>query len=343
VMMALRSGAVRLVLDHEREATVSVNDILWQAAVRIEDGSIGVAEQNLRQAQKELADALDRNASEQDIQRKIDQLHQALSQYLAELSMRMAKRPGPVEDLSQLSADPKNVLTPGDLDRMLDQMRSLSASGSREAARAELSRLQQLLENLRTDNPQLNDAQRAALERLKSIRALAHDQQQLIDKTFQKAQAGKGESRKLAVEQNALLDRLRGLLNGMKGEDKGELPHGADAMKRAGTSLQDGMAQGAMPHQNEALKALQQAEQATLDDLRQSLFMLPQYGAGMEGNDPFGREYGGMMRDNASIKVPDQMEVRRVRQILDELQRRAGDMARPKTERDYIERLLQNF
>ena len=37
VMMALRSGAVRLVLGHDRDAALSVTDILWQAAVRIED------------------------------------------------------------------------------------------------------------------------------------------------------------------------------------------------------------------------------------------------------------------------------------------------------------------
>jgi hypothetical protein len=65
---------------------------------------------------------------------------------------------------------------------------------------------------------------------------------------------------------------------------------------------------------------------------------------GMYGqSDPFGRDYGNLFRDDGSIKVPEQMETKRVREILDELQRRAGDMSRPKTERDYIERLLQNF
>ena len=342
VMMALRSGAVRLVLDRGSGAVPSVNEILWQAAIRIEDGAIGEAEQNLRQAQKELADALDRNASELDVQQLIDRLHQALSQYISELATRMAKRPGPIEDLSQLSGTKTNSLTPKDLDRMLDQMRSLSASGSRDAARQELSRLQQLLEGLQTQVPQLNDAQKATLEHIKSLRALAHDQQQLIDKTFQKAQDGKkDESRKLATEQNALLNRLHGLMSEMKGDDAGKLGQGENAMKQAGNSLQEGSAQIAMPHENDALKALQDAAQAMTDDLRQSLFMLPQPGMGM-ANDPFGREGNGMLSDE-NVKVPDQMEVRRVREILNELQRRAGDMARPKTERDYIDRLLQNF
>jgi hypothetical protein len=60
-----------------------------------------------------------------------------------------------------------------------------------------------------------------------------------------------------------------------------------------------------------------------------------------EGQDPFGRN--GFTRDDGGVKVPQQMEMRRVREILNELQRRSGDMNRPKTERDYIDRLLQNF
>ncbi|MFA4994750.1 MAG: DUF4175 family protein [Bdellovibrionales bacterium] len=37
ILMALRGGAVRLVLGHDHDASLSVSDILWQAAARIED------------------------------------------------------------------------------------------------------------------------------------------------------------------------------------------------------------------------------------------------------------------------------------------------------------------
>ncbi len=39
VLLALRGGAVRLILQHSREAAISVNDLLWHAATRIEDGA----------------------------------------------------------------------------------------------------------------------------------------------------------------------------------------------------------------------------------------------------------------------------------------------------------------
>ena len=84
--------------------------------------------------------------------------------------------------------------------------------------------------------------------------------------------------------------------------------------------------------------------QSMARDLKASMVMLP--GAGTESfgqnQDPLGRGQG-FSQDQAGVKVPDHMETHRVREILDELQRRSGDMSRPKVERDYIERLLQNF
>jgi len=116
-------------------------------------------------------------------------------------------------------------------------------------------------------------------------------------------------------------------------------------MKSAKGKLSNGASDAAVPYQNEALKALQQAEQSIADNLRSSLMMLPMPGMGEEtgGRDPLGRDFAGPPRDDDSVRLPEQMKTRRVREILDELQRRAGDMGRPKPEREYIERLLQNF
>jgi len=55
VLMALRSGAVRLVLEHDRESAISVNDILWNAAARIEDGNPAPLRHSLRDTSQDLA------------------------------------------------------------------------------------------------------------------------------------------------------------------------------------------------------------------------------------------------------------------------------------------------
>ncbi len=342
VLMALRVGAVRLVIDHADDATASVADILWQTAVRIEEGNASTAEANLRQAQKDLADALDNNASEKDIQRIIDRLHQALAQYLAELATHSASRPGPTEDLSQALGMQTNMLSPDDLQRMLDNMLHLSATGARDAARDELSRMQHLLENLRTGPVQMNASQRAELQDLKSLQTLIHDQQGLIDETFRSAaKEHKNGSHDLAAEQDHLLKRLQDIV-AKANDQSGKLEHGSDAMQRAEQLLRQGAMRFATEPQNEALKAMQDAMQSMQEDLRQGMFLLPSNAMGTTGSDPFGREGNGFLRDDG-IKLPDQMEVRRVRQILDELQRRSGDMTRPKIERDYLDRLLRNF
>jgi hypothetical protein len=43
------------------------------------------------------------------------------------------------------------------------------------------------------------------------------------------------------------------------------------------------------------------------------------------------------------VQIPDEMELRRAREILNELRRRRGQRSRPPLELDYIDRLLQQF
>jgi uncharacterized protein (TIGR02302 family) len=61
--------------------------------------------------------------------------------------------------------------------------------------------------------------------------------------------------------------------------------------------------------------------------------------------DPFGRHVdgNGTAADDSDLNVPDKMEEGRSRAIQDELRRRGADRGRPKSELDYIERLLKPF
>ncbi len=72
----------------------------------------------------------------------------------------------------------------------------------------------------------------------------------------------------------------------------------------------------------------------------------PGGGLGMFGRerDPLGRGYLGRgYADDGRTKVPDEADLQRSRDILDELRRRASEFARPPIERDYIRRLLRRF
>src|SRR5277367_3533637 len=104
------------------------------------------------------------------------------------------------DELEQALGEKTNMLTPQDLDRMLEQMRDLSASGERDAARQELAKLQQTLENLHTEHPQLTAAQKNTLKRIAELRDVSRKQRQLLDETFHQAQDGQGDNHQLAMQ-----------------------------------------------------------------------------------------------------------------------------------------------
>ena len=60
--------------------------------------------------------------------------------------------------------------------------------------------------------------------------------------------------------------------------------------------------------------------------------------------DPLGRPMRhNEFTDDYSVKIPGEIDVQRVRRILEELRRRLGDTSRPQIELDYIERLLKDY
>ena len=65
---------------------------------------------------------------------------------------------------------------------------------------------------------------------------------------------------------------------------------------------------------------------------------------GQERTDPLGRplDQAGSMA-GGTVKLPDQSDLARAREILDELRKRAGEASRAQEELDYIERLLKQF
>ena len=145
--------------------------------------------------------------------KRIDRLHEALAQYLAQLSAQSANQPMN-SDLEQVLGAKMNALSPQDLERMLDQMRDMSAAGARDAARNELAQLQQMLENLRTDRPQLSAEQQQALKKITALRDLTRKQHELLDKTFTQAQDGKADNNsQLSMQQEDIRQGVHSLLD----------------------------------------------------------------------------------------------------------------------------------
>lgn len=138
-----------------------------------------------------------------------------------------------------------------------------------------------------------------------------------------------------------------------QGDDDGGLDAADGAMGDAGSKLGDGNADGAVDAQGKALDAMRKGAQQMAEAMQQGdgdgQGDGPGNRAGRQqsgGNqtDPLGRPlHGREFGDDYTVKIPGEIDVQRVRRILEELRRRLGDPSRPQIELDYIERLLKDF
>ena len=137
------------------------------------------------------------------------------------------------------------------------------------------------------------------------------------------------------------------------GDDGDNLGTADNAMGDAGGKLGEGNADGAVDAQGKALDALRKGAQNLADAMQQQDGDGQGNGPGnrvgrQQGNgqqsDPLGRPmHGKDYGDDLTVKIPGEIDVQRVRRILEELRRRAADPNRPQTELDYIDRLLKDY
>jgi len=373
VFLGLRVAEQRLRLNEDKPSITDVEQLLWDTALRIEDGRMSLAERELRRLQQQLQDALAKNAPDEEIDRLMQELQQALDRYLQALAENLARNP----DQAEQPIDPSRVITGHDLQRMLDRARELSRDGARDKARELLSQLQNMLENLRMAKPG-QMPQRGSSEAQQMMRGM-HDlmqrQQQLLDRSFraqQQAQQGRtgqrgqqgGEAQDGSPEmgdaagQQEGLRRMLGDMMRRLGDGFGEVP---DPLGRAERAMRDAAEALQRRHPGEAIgpqtEALDQLQQAAREFGRQ---MQPRLGRGNPEDDdvgatdreprdrterdPLGRPVSNNgTYDQGDVKIPDQNALQKSREILDELRRRAGERSRPELELDYIDRLLKRF
>lgn len=183
------------------------------------------------------------------------------------------------------------------------------------------------------------------------------DQQQQPQLTKDNAGAPVRTAKEGANEQGGIRGKLGEIMRKI-GEGLPQVPENfgkADqAMKSARNELKEGDPQGSLEHQKEALKELEGAMDNAVKQLAEQLqttmmnFGMPQEGPGYgDGYDPLGRRMGkpgdnGQPGDDF-VAIPEEKERRRVQQIIEELRARSNDYTRPKQEREYIDRLLNQF
>jgi len=352
VHLALVSGAKRLFYTHDPEAARDdVIELMWDTALAIEEGPLAFAEQRVRDLQEQLLDALSEGASEQEIERLLEELRIAMDDYMRALSNRLRTDPGELFD----PTDALKAVGSRELTDLVDQIGELVRTGSHDQAQTLLTRLQEIMENISVGN--LSDltgsVSAQAAEVIHTLRQLMNDQQELLDETFgilRENESGEFETDDQASSQTTLqgvLQDLMGRMDEFGFESPREFARADRSMGRAVRQLDEDRPGQAVDHQTEAIEYLRAGADAVMQQ------MMEQAGEDASGSgenffsaprDPVGRPLSGEGDSNTSdIELPDRGAIIRAREILDELYRRAGEQHRPIEEQEYLERLLRRF
>ncbi len=376
VVLGLASVVARLRYDKSIAAAVSSRRLLWDLALRVEDGKLSLAERRLRQAEDALMDALARDASDEEIARLTEELSRAMNDFLQAMTEEAMKRAQEGEIGQEMDSKAQQIRRE-ELQDMLRRMQELSKLGAKDAAMEMLRQMRAMLENLQS-NPQFgqNNSQNQMNEATRQLNEMMRQQQELMDKTLQgnrqrpsnggrmqqgrrnpgqqqgqpgqqPSQQGEPSAESLARQQEALRKQLGELMRRL-GEGAGQIPDplgkAERAMRDARESLQGGNNNQAMSSQGQAIDQLAKGIRSIMT---QGAGEQGEEGQGSAGNntgeDPSGRprQSGGL--DSSFVRIPTESEVQRARQILNELRKRAGERERPKLELNYIDRLIQPF
>jgi uncharacterized protein (TIGR02302 family) len=347
----------QLITDTERSEEIqSVVDLLWDLALRIEEGEFAMAEKQLRALQDALQKALADNASDEEVQKLMDELQQAMDRYVDALKEKMDREPRGPRSRPQMNSNTVEMRRE-DLQKMLERARDMAKAGNRDAARELLAQMQQMLESLQTQQMagQMSEDMEKAMQMLEDMDQLMDKQQELMDQTFrdsQQQQEGDQPMQGAAQrkqQQEALRDATGQMMRDyadMFGEVPPSLGRAESEMRESSKALGEGRPQDALQPQSQALTELQQAMQEMTNAMAQALQgqqgQDPRNQTGM-GDDPLNRDGNGMDDLLGNVEIPDQPDMQRAQEILEELRRRASERSRPKLEREYIDRLLKQF
>lgn len=363
VFLSLMAARSRLVHNGKEGAIASVQELLWETALRVEDGTLSLAERDLREAQQRLQEALAREADDAEIAQLMEELREALDQFLQALAENLQQQ---LRDLDITNLPPPNsntdMIDDAALQDMLDRIEELARTGNREAAQQLLSQLQQMLENLQ-NQPLANQqqSQSQAQEMMRELQEIARRQQELYDQTFRRRQQGTEnpqQSAEDAAEQNALRRRLGELMR-LLGERTGRIPQNLGdaerAMRDAEGSLSQGQMEGALQSQAQALEELRQAGRNMAAQFQpgpgqgqapgQGFLPMP----GQDGRDPLGRRLrpregsDGFATDGRRENIDGNVGAERVLEIQRELRQRLSEQGRSPDEIEYFLRLLRRF
>ncbi|MEM9371275.1 MAG: TIGR02302 family protein, partial [Pseudomonadota bacterium] len=224
--IAVRRLATAIASETVPDAAPELVDLLWDIAISLEDGDISDALKRLRDAEQALRDALE-NGTDEDIARAIDELRQAMNEYLQELARQAQENP---QAQQQQGPQDGQQMSQQDLEQMLNELQRRAESGLRDQARDMLSELSRMLENLQAGQPQMQRGGQGQ-QALQQLQEMIQRQRDLADRTFDELRQQRREQQGQQGQGNR---NEQGQRPGQGGQGQGQGPGQGNEQGREG-------------------------------------------------------------------------------------------------------------
>ncbi|WP_424810602.1 TIGR02302 family protein [Roseococcus sp. YIM B11640] len=189
-LLALRTARGQLQRDRRPEAVAEVQDLLWEAALALEEGRDSRTARALAEAQRQLREALneaERNPQDEqqrsEVERRIEQLREAIRRHLEALAERLQR-----ENAEALPYDPQQrMLDQRDMDRRTRRMEDAARENRMQDARRELAELEEMLRALqegrvaRGESPERQRQRERGQQQMGAVQDMIRRQGEMVD------------------------------------------------------------------------------------------------------------------------------------------------------------------
>jgi uncharacterized protein (TIGR02302 family) len=236
------------------EVRDEVSDLLWQAALLIEDGDLGDAAERLRRAQERLSEAMENGATDDEIQQLMDELRQATRDYMRQLAENAERNP----ERQRSATDPSRTVTPDMIQELMNRIQELMEQGRMDEAAELLQQLQQMLENMQIvegGQGQQGDQNRQGMQ------DTLRQQQDLADETFRQMQEEFNRQRQQGQQQGDQQGQQQGGQQGQQNQ-QGQQPGQQQGQSVPGARGDTGP--GDLAQRQEALRQLLESQRGQI-------------------------------------------------------------------------------
>ena len=191
-LLALRTSRGQLQRDRRPEAIGEVQELLWEAALALEEGRDSRTARALAEAQRQLREAMteaertppgENEQQRSEVERRIEQLREAIRRHLEAMAERLQR-----ENAEALPYDPQQrMLDQRDMDRRTRRMEEANRQNRMEDAQRELAELEEVLRAMqegrvaRGESPERQRQRERGQQQMGAVQDMVRRQGDMVD------------------------------------------------------------------------------------------------------------------------------------------------------------------